>query len=223
MIDHRANLLALRARLLGLSVCTTGAIALSATSTGYARAAGSFITDGFAVGMEVLASSFANGQNNGLSVITGVTALALIVNKVGGTVVETAGTRTLAVGLPSTRIWENVQAVPAQGSPYLEEEYTPGPAPVVTTLSPNGRILARPQYDLRIYGVSNDQIGAPYRYADAILALFPPEQLIALSNGDFLHVRADVAPNRGSLRQDSPGYACVPISIPLRLYTLNAI
>jgi uncharacterized protein DUF4397 len=65
---------------------------LSATATGYARATGSFLTDGYRVGQTITASGFTNAANNGRSVVTAVTATALTVTKTGGTVAEAAGT-----------------------------------------------------------------------------------------------------------------------------------
>jgi uncharacterized protein DUF4397 len=65
---------------------------LSATATGYSRATGSFVTDGYRVGQTITASGFTNAANNGRSVVTAVTATALTVTKTGGTVAEAAGT-----------------------------------------------------------------------------------------------------------------------------------
>ena len=71
---------------------TTGATSLSATATGYARASGSFTTNGFAVGQQIIASGFTNAANNGSSIITAVTATALTVTKTPATVAEAAAT-----------------------------------------------------------------------------------------------------------------------------------
>jgi hypothetical protein len=70
----------------------TGTVSLSATATGYARSAGSFVTDGFAVGQQVTASGFTNPANNGSSVVTTVTATALTVTKTPATVAEASAT-----------------------------------------------------------------------------------------------------------------------------------
>ena len=69
---------------------TTGSTSLSATATGYARSAGSFVTNGFVVGQTITASGFTNAANNGRSLVTAVTATSLTVSKPGGTVAEGA-------------------------------------------------------------------------------------------------------------------------------------
>jgi hypothetical protein len=76
----------------GSSAATQLANNLSATATGYDRAAGSFITNGFVVGMQITASGFATADNNGRSTITGVTATSLTVTKSTPTVVEAGAT-----------------------------------------------------------------------------------------------------------------------------------
>jgi ferritin-like protein len=72
------------------SAGSTGTVSLSATATGYGRTAGSFVTDGFAVGQQVTASGFTNPANNGSSVVSAVTATALTVTKTPATAAEAA-------------------------------------------------------------------------------------------------------------------------------------
>src|SRR5687768_14914975 len=60
---------------------TTGSTTLEATATGYRRAAGSFVTNGFKIGQQVTASGFATAANNGRSTIIAVTATDLTVTK----------------------------------------------------------------------------------------------------------------------------------------------
>jgi len=87
---------------------------ISATATGYARvfssgSAGSFTTDGFVAGQSVTASGFTKsgvaggfltsaGSNNGVSLITAVTATTMTVTKTEGTQIE-AGTVTGTFGV----------------------------------------------------------------------------------------------------------------------------
>ncbi len=66
---------------IGPNVATTGSISMAATATGYSRSSGSFITDGFVAGKNIIASGFSIAANNGLSTITAVTAGALTVSK----------------------------------------------------------------------------------------------------------------------------------------------
>ena len=55
---------------------TSATASIYATSDGYGRASGSFITEGFTSGQEITASGFSNAANNGVSIITAVPALA---------------------------------------------------------------------------------------------------------------------------------------------------
>jgi hypothetical protein len=64
---------------------TTGTTTISATATGFSRASGSFLTNGFAVGQTVTSSGFAGSGFNGKSIITAVTALTMITTPMSGT------------------------------------------------------------------------------------------------------------------------------------------
>ena len=84
---------------------TTGV--LGANALGYTRATGSFVTDGFVVGMTVTASGFTVGAggtspNNGLSVITAVTPTQLTVTKTPATVLDAATTGSIAMAANGT-------------------------------------------------------------------------------------------------------------------------
>jgi hypothetical protein len=219
MISHHEAVLALRTKLLTLSVATTGSTALSATATGYARAAGSFITDGFRVGMEVVGSGFASPDNNAAKTVTAVTATALSADS---TAVEAEGTRTLTVGVPAGRAWENVEYEPTEGTPWLEEIYLPGPMRR-ETLGATAQLEVLPQYLPRIYVPAGSGPDAARKYADAILTLFAPSTQLTLASGDTMRVRGDIAPFVGQLTQVAPGFAVVPITVPLRLRTTNSI
>lgn len=219
MIDDVTIQLALRSRVLGLAVCATGGVALAATSLGYTRASGSFLADGFRAGMELAGAGFAAAANNAAKEATSVTDLAIICP---GCVAEASGTRTLSVGIPATRGLENVQAARAAGRPFWEEDYIPGPA-TVTTIGPFGRIVATPLYRLKVYGLANRGIAGLGGYAKALAALFPSELIIPIGAGDVLRVRGDQGPYAGEQMPDAPGWAVIPVTIPLRLYTLNSI
>jgi hypothetical protein len=235
MLDHLAVQRACRTRLGTMLVCTTGATSLSVTATGYARTAGSFVTDGFEVGLEVRGAGFANAINNGVGVITRVDPLALRVSLVvatyasgvrtvtrPATVAEgAAGGRTLSVGLPSFAAWENVGFVPETGIPYWDEQYVRGPASL-NTIGPNGRITGEPMYLPRINVQSDTSVEAPSRYAAAMINAFPPGDKIVLPNGDVLEIRGDAAPYSGQLLPNGAGFAGLLSTVPLRVRSWNS-
>lgn len=237
MLSHLDIQRACRARLATLAVCTTGATLLSATATGYARAAGSFATDGFAVGMEFRGSGFASAVNNGVGIVTRVASLALTVSMLvvsysaqgvrtvtrpANVVESAAGGRTLAVGLPSFGAWENVGFVPETGVPYWDEQYVRGPS-LLGTIGPQGRIIGEPMYLPRINVQSDSSVEAASRYADAMVNAFPPGDKIVLASGDVIEVRADQAPYSGQLLPNGAGFAGLLCTIPLRCRSINSI
>jgi hypothetical protein len=63
---------------------------LGTTDSSYVRTTGSFVTDGFVAGQTITASGFTPTANNGSSVVTGVTATELKVNKSPKLVTSTA-------------------------------------------------------------------------------------------------------------------------------------
>ncbi len=82
---------------------TTGNTAtLSATAGGYARSAGSFITDGIAAGMTVTACGFLQPENNGSSTVAAVTATTLTVTKAVGPIVEAGSTGSTTLAATAT-------------------------------------------------------------------------------------------------------------------------
>lgn len=217
MIDEIAMQLALRSKAMSLVVATTGAVSLSATSTGYARTTGSFVTDGFTAGMEVVPAGFAT---NTPRVITLVSALALTVS--GAVTPETAaGSRSLTVGLPSQRAWENIAFQPTAGVPWVREEFIPGPTEQIT-MGPQGELEATPMYALYVNVAAETGLTAK-RYVQALRVLFAPRTQIPLSTGDTMRVRADTGPYAGQLQQSQPGFAVQPLTIPLRVISANVI
>jgi hypothetical protein len=216
VIDHTMLQLALRAKLLTLSVATTGSTTLAATTTGYSRTAGSFYADFFWPGMELATAGFAS---NGTRVITQVTPTTITVAGSLTPEVAAAG-RTLSVGLPSNRAWENVTYVPVTGVPYIEEQYIPGPAAMVND-GYAGLLELRPMYSPRVYVPLDTGISADGRYADAITRLFLPGTTLPLATGDQFVVRGDAAPMRGQRAPSAtPGWSCIPVTIPLKVTTV---
>lgn len=232
MISEVAMQLALRAKAMTLVVATTGATSLSATSTGYARTTGSFITDNFWPGMEILPAGFAN---NSRAVITEVAALTITAQRIvattaGGittyslaavTAEAAAGGRSLSVGLPSQFAIENRAFQPTANIPWVREEFIPGPSSQ-ETMGPLGELESTPMYALYVNVAAETGLTAK-RYVDALRVLFAPRTPITLADGHTLRVRADTGPYAGQLQQSTPGFATQPLTIPLRLRTPNVI
>lgn len=215
MIAHTPIVLACRARALTLSVCTTGAVSLASTATGYTRATGSFVTDGFRIGMQVTPSGFSFSTPE---VVTGVTALTMTTDTTHA--VQAAASRTLSVGLPAqpdaeiNRGWENLQFTPTNGVPYIAEEYLPGQMTGVG-LGAGSDLEATSLYLLKFYGPFGTGREALAAYADAALLHFAPPLALALSTGDTARVRRDLAPYASQLLREEV-HAVVTVTIPLR-------
>ena len=210
---------AIRTQLLTMEAATTGSISLAATSAGFVRTTGSFITDGFEPGMELAATGFSTGSNNDDWTIDTVLALTLAVS--GLTTDGAASSRTLTVGLPAGRAWENISFDPVTGSPWFEEDYLSGPSSQLTAGTTAATLNVDPLYVAKVYVPENRGVGAVNRYADAILAAFKSNTSLTLTNGDKLDVRLNPGPFRGQMIHDRAGWVVVPVTVPLTLLTLN--
>ena len=221
MIDHFTLQTALRSRLIdSLTVASCSGVNLSATGSVFTRASGSFITDEFSVGMEVTGAGFSQGANNNSFVVTGVTALTLTID--GDLTTESAGSgKTLTVGLPSRRAWENVALEPDNGYPWVEEQLIPAGTRQIT-VGPGGLLETRVLYSLQIHAVEDTGLGAPLRYADALLTLFTPRTAITFGS-ETARVRTDTGPYRGQMLRRKPGWATIPVTFPLEIWSNNSI
>lgn len=218
-ISHTANILALRARALALpSLVDATSDEFAVTATGYTRSdGGSFVTDGFVEGMEVVPVGFANSTPGIASAVSASTLTIM-----GGRTIEAedAG-RRLDVALPPLQAWEGIVFEAPVGRWWVEEDYLPGPA-FVATVGPGRQLESTPLYVLKLYSPPGYGVLAPYALADALLTHFAAMTPITLSTGDVMRVRGDVAPYRGQLTVRE-GYALVTVTIPLRLRTANSI
>lgn len=219
MIDHYAIQLAARARLMGLVVCTSGATTLGASAKTFTRSAGSFLDDGFSGGMEVHGVGFSSA-NNEPAVIERVEALALTVTR-NLSDQSAAADRQLVVSLPSQRRWENKELKPTAGVPYVREQYIPGPSNQ-RGAGEGGMLELWPMYAVHVCVPEDTGMGAPARYADAVLNLFPHRLAIPVG-ADTLRVRTDTGPYSGQKMPGEPGWTTIPVTIPFRLMTANSI
>lgn len=222
MLDNLEAREAFRDLLVTLVVATTGSTSLSATTVGYVRAAGSFLTDGFAPGMEVTPSGFSVAANNNVAIIQSVTATLMTIT--GGRAVEVAAAgKTLTVGLPVDRRWQDTQT-PATASvatkPYIQEEWVRGAngslgqPPVISLLGNTG------QYVVSWFGLGNKGANAMSRQIDAVLELFPPGYSVFVGS-DMLRIEGNPAPYATTPTPLANGYSVSQITIPWRAVSAN--
>jgi hypothetical protein len=231
MLNRQDARLALRARLRSLEVCTTGTMALAATANGYTRAAGSFLTDGFRVGMELLAAGFATSGNNGYKVITEVTALTMAVTSPTTMATEAAGgNESLTVGLPETCLWENERPVrsgvaieqPTQGRPYIAEELVPATYRLRTMPSNGGRADNTGMYVVHWFGLSGQGSAGIEDCIQAVKARFASGTTVTVGS-DVVRTSGETGPLGDTLRPLSNGWTLCTIRIPWYADTQNAV
>ena len=219
MLDHLDTLLKLRTQLLTAQVCTTGSTTLTAIATGFTRDAGSFVTDGLRVGMEVVPTGF---TDNSIDVIKYLTATEITLYNARPIETPAAG-RALTVGIPTLRGWENDKAERIAGRWYFDEDYLPGPAPDKFTLGQGGQVETEPTYVVKLEGIPNTGTAAMYAVAHEILLTFPPALAFTLDSGDIVHVRTNPAPYRSKVINRKSGNPEIVITIPLVVRTSNPI
>ena len=169
--------------------------------------------------MEIQPAGFSDVMNNDLGVVKVVDVLELTLDRPMMTEAAGAG-KSITVGLPSRVAPENVEFTPDQGKPYVEEGFVPGPTEQIT-VGPGGDIEADPLYVVRFFLPADTGPEAANLYGDALVSLFAPRTAMSLTNGDVLRVRTNPGPFRGQLLQMKPGWATVPVTIPLRIRTTN--
>ena len=218
MIDLLACHLALRTRALTAVAATTGTATLSATTTGYARASGSFVTDGFSVGMEITPTGF---TTNTVDVLTGVTALTLTTAN-ARSAEASAGSRSIVCGVPAIRAYENISLTPTPGRPYIEEEFVPATMTLVAGPASGGFLEETGLYVVKIFGVSGVGVSAIRKYAEAIKALFTPGTNIT-AGSNVVRVRGDTSTQTGQLIPLTSGWTAITITIPWRSYSTNLV
>jgi hypothetical protein len=232
VIDDRVALLALRARLTGLSaMATTGTMALAATTTGYTRSdGGSFITDGFRIGMELLSSGFAT---NGYRTVKALTASTITVDQTL-TAESSAGSRSLSVGLPETRLWVNSKPVrsgvqleaPTNDRPYILESFIKaGGANLKTFPANGGETEERGMYIVHWFGLSNRGPDAILEGTAAILARFTPGTPVT-AGSDVLRMGSPdgrEGPWADEIRPLANGWSVSTIRVPWWARSVNAV
>lgn len=226
MIDMEAVALALRNRARSLVVSTTGVVSLSATATGFARTAGSFVTDGFVEGEEIVPAGFVG---NTPRVITNVSALALITSTAPAAE-GAAGGRSLTVGFPLIRTYENraPTGLPAgavsipTGRVYVDENFVPATHELLSFPAQGGTAEETGLYVLTWFGLENTGSAGIRKPMDGLKALFTPGTVLVAGSGT-VRVRGDTSTQVGQIIPQGNGWAACQIRIPWRAYSLNVV
>ena len=203
-----------------------GTFTVSTSQVGktYTRNTGSYVTDGFKVGMRVTFAGFVNSASNGVKTLTTVTATVLTVTEAIGAD-EAAVTSTTASGTESKSTWRAALDLVVNGA-------TPGAAKVShRTLARGGRARNRSVIDGRSFK------RRPAAWADAIATMSHDLQIssaryrlegwsITDANGVLVEHDENVdggllASRIGGLRTHD-GVEGVFVSLPLSLDTDNA-
>lgn len=223
MINDRLMQLAFRDQLLDSVAATTGTTSIAATASTFTRAAGSFVTDGFEVGMEVLAAGFTGG-NNGYKIVTSVAAGTLGVTSSVAMATEAAGgNESVVCGIPEGRAWDNSLFTPTTGRWYIEEDLVPSGHTVPTFPKVSAYAENRGLYVLRVFGLSGKGVYAIRRVASAILAQFTPGTGFTLSDSTNVRIPSENGPTAGQITPVDGGWSYVLIEIPYLANSLNTV
>lgn len=234
MIKGRLALVALGNRLLSTVVASHNAVNIAASATAYTRASGSWITDGYLVGMEIVASGFTNTGNNGQGVISELSATVMTIGRaynvstsyaVTDRTMVTEGSasgRTISATIPAMRRWDNTKLTPVAGIPYIEEEFVPATnrnrtVPAATAFNEDTGV-----YFVKWFGLSDT--GESIRVcADAVLAEFAPGTPLTLSDGTTLRIPVDLGPKAGQVTRVDGGWSYSQIELPYIGESINAL
>ena len=212
--------LAFRARIANLIVAqTSGEHNLSSLVDGYERGSGSFLADGFHVGMEVTVSGFTNHQP---AVIREVTA-GRIKTFTAVAAQSAASGRSMRVTFPSRVGWENTLVQPLLHRHFAEVDNVGQPSVYLAGPAANGRREDRGVYVVRWYGVANTGARGLRLCVDALAALFTVGTSFATAAGSIVRVRGDAGPSISQAQNRPAGFALLTLSIPWRRYAANAV
>lgn len=222
-LDHGAAALALRNRAATLSVAPTGSVSISATPTGYARAAGSFLTDGILPGMEITPSGFSNATNNLRTIAVFVSAT--VITTLDARITEAAGSRTISVGLPENISYENAYVdgepfEPTAGRWYLEEDYVRGPRTAESFPLTYASLRETGMYALNWYFLPGYGSAAIHACVDALLELFKPGTELSVGD-DTVVISGNPGPSATQPEPDGEGWTVVSIEVPWFALTSN--
>lgn len=198
----------------GLTCTLSGNPTFGATAFTYT---GSFIVDGLYAGMEIVPTGF---STNTVGTITSVTARTITTGT--RTAEAPASGRTLAVGLPQMRAWENsadVTFVPIAGRPYITEEYSPSTHELYSSPKQGGDAVETGMYVLKFYGITGTEI---QKYTDKLALLYTPGTALA-AGANYCRIRSDVSTTPGDLIPQPGGWTVGMIQVHWSANSKNVI
>jgi hypothetical protein len=202
----------------GTTGCTlSGAPTFSAAAFTYT---GSFIVDGLYAGMEIVPTGF---SANTVDTIVSVTARTIITTA-ARTAEASASGRTLAVGFPAMRAWENAPGTftPITGRIYVTEEYSPSTHSVNLFPVNHSHADETGMYVLKIFGITGTDLFAIRKYIDGLAALFAPGTVL-VAGANNVRIRTDVAPVPGELIPQPGGWTVCALPIHWAAQSINTI
>jgi hypothetical protein len=194
---------------------------MSVASGKFTRASGSFLTDGFAAGMELLSAGFSTA-NNGRFVVQSVTATTVTVTGVLSNQASGSG-RSLTVGIPILRALENTEFEPVSGRPYWREEFVPATTSQVHYPADGGMVEETGIYFGKYYGLKGKGSLAIRRTMQALKESFAPGTELVTSAGDAVRIRGRPGPTTGQILPLEGGWSVCTISVPWRAYSENLV
>lgn len=120
---HTSMVSAFRAALMAIVKATTGNrtdMSITGGNT-FNRAAGSFLTDGFSIGDEIVATGFSGSPI--VAYIKTVTALAIVTVSGGLTNIGSGASCAIVAGVPNSRAWDTETYSPRIGTAYVTDAY----------------------------------------------------------------------------------------------------
>ncbi|HEY6965902.1 MAG TPA: phage tail terminator-like protein [Burkholderiales bacterium] len=204
-----------RTLVLAVVKAQSGALSnVGASGSVLSRASGSWITDGFGVGDEVMVAGFAAAQNNGRALVTAVTAADLTLDKALTT--EAAGPAiTVTAGLWQGRAWEGMPYAPTRGAPYVSETLR-AISSQVRALGVGGTIAHTLLGTLVLFYPAGRGTLAVERMAGAIMKHLKPGTSLSYGTSAGVVTEASRAP----LLQEPDWISC-PVLITMAAHTTN--
>lgn len=215
MIDLAAAHLALRSIAEAVVVAETGSTSLAATKTGFTRATGSFVDDGFVEGMQITADGFP-GAIDGTYHIASVADLAITTVEAVPASAAAAGSRSIIAGYPATRLYTNApeQRIPVTGW-SVRDAFQHSTIDAVH-LGRGGATDETGLYILTLFGLIHTGTAAMYAMATALGRAFHVDLSVGLADDTTLRIGRNPGPFAGQVRHLESGVPFLVLTIPWR-------